>query len=469
MIITRLPYFLAQSYSFHVKKRQVTYICQSCGRQEGKWKGRCPDCGEFNTFVEEIIKEIAEQKPRRLSAQLYRFQEIESQEEQRILTGFDEFDRIVGGGIVKGSVILIGGNPGIGKSTLILQIANRLSEAGHTVLYVAGEESEKQIKMRGERLMLEPENLFVLPETNLESILHEVERVKPDYIIVDSVQTIFSTELESFPGSVGQIRQAATALMMLAKQRAITVFLIGHVTKEGLRAGPKVLEHIVDTVLYFEGDRHHNHRIIRAVKNRFGATGEIGVFEMTKFGLVEVPNPSEIFLQERPKDASGSVVTVCMEGTRPILVEVQALVTETKFGTGRRMAQGLDYNRITLLIAILEKRLGLPIFREDVFVNVAGGLEINEPSADLAILTAVISSFRNIPISPDAVIFGEVGLAGEVRGVSNAEIRVREAQKLGFKKIVLPASNRKRLERLIGIKTIGVHNLEEVVSAIFNT
>lgn len=452
-----------------MKKKQAVYVCQNCGRQEGKWKGRCPDCGEFNTFVEEIIKEIAEPKPIRSSAQVRRFQEIESQEEKRILTGFDEFDRIVGGGIVEGSVILIGGNPGIGKSTLILQIANRLSEAGYTILYIAGEESEKQIKMRGERLMLKPENLFVLPETNLESVLHEVDRIKPDYIIVDSIQTIFSTELESFPGSVGQIRQAATALMMLAKQRAMTVFLIGHVTKEGVIAGPKVLEHIVDTVLYFEGDRHHNHRIIRAVKNRFGATGEIGVFEMTEFGLVEVPNPSEIFLQERPSDASGSVVTVCMEGTRPLLVEVQALVTETKFGTGRRMAQGLDYNRITLLIAILEKRLGLPIFREDVFVNVAGGLEINEPSADLAILTAVTSSFRNIPISPDTVIFGEVGLAGEIRGVSHAETRVREAQKLGFKKVILPASNRKGLERLIGVRTVGVRNLEEVVSTIFDS
>jgi len=446
------------------------YRCQTCGRQEGKWKGRCPDCGGFNTFIEEVLQEL---KPTsrilELGSQPQKYGEIKSQEEKRITTGIGEFDRIIGGGIVNGSIILIGGSPGIGKSTLILQVAERLSQSKFNVLYVAGEESEKQIKMRGERLAIKAENLYILPETNLEKIIAVIEQIKPNYVIVDSIQTLFTSKLESFPGSISQVRESAAALMMLAKQTGITIFLIGHITKEGVIAGPKALEHIVDTVLYFEGDRHQNHRVIRAIKNRFGATGEIGVFDMTELGLVEVPNPSFIFLQERPSDVPGSAVTVCMEGTRPLLMEVQALVTETKFGTGRRMSQGFDYNRLTLLIAILEKRIGLPLFREDIFINIAGGLQIDEPSADLAILMAVTSSFRNTPIPSDLVIFGEVGLAGEIRGVSDSENRVKEANKLGFKRIVLPASNSSAFKKNNDVSLIGVNSLEEAILRVFNS
>lgn len=355
----------------------------------------------------------------------------------------------------------------IHNSTLVAQVSDKLSQTGGKVLYISGEESERQIKMRGERLGLDADNLFLLPETNLEAILTETERLKPDYVIVDSIQTVFSEKLESAPGSVSQVRGAASEFMMFAKGTGTPTFLIGHVTKEGSIAGPKALEHIVDTVLYFEGDRHHNHRIIRATKNRFGAANEIGIFEMTNAGLVPVGNPSEVFLQERPEGASGSVVTVCMEGTRPMLVEVQALVSSTNYGTGRRMAQGFDYNRTSLLIAVLEKRLGLQIANDDVFINIAGGLEVSEPAADLGVLAAIISSFKNIQIPPETAVFGEVGLTGEVRGVLQAQSRAREAQTLGFKKLILPASNKKGLEKLLGIRVIGVKNLEEAMDELF--
>jgi DNA repair protein RadA/Sms len=353
------------------------------------------------------------------------------------------------------------------NSTLVIQVADKLSKGNTRVLYVSGEESERQIKMRGERLGLNAENLFLLPETNLEAILGEVEKLQPDAIIVDSIQTVFSPSVESAPGSVSQVREVAGQMMIFAKATGTPVFLIGHVTKEGSIAGPKALEHIVDTVLYFEGDRHHNHRIIRATKNRFGAANEIGIFEMTGEGLVAVGNPSEVFLQERPEGASGSVVTVCMEGTRPMLVEVQALVTGTKFGTGRRMAQGFDYNRTSLLIAVLEKRVGFQLANDDVFINVAGGLEIDEPAADLGVIAAIASSFRNLQIPPDTAVFGEVGLTGEVRGVLQAETRAREAQTLGFKKLILPMSNKKGLEKLLGMRVIGVKNLEEALDELF--
>lgn len=353
------------------------------------------------------------------------------------------------------------------NSTIVIQMADKLSSQDAKVLYVSGEESERQIKMRGERLGINAENLFLLPETNLENILAEIDRLNPKYVIVDSIQTVFSEKIESAPGSVSQVREVAGSLMIFAKQTNTPVFLIGHVTKEGSIAGPKALEHIVDTVLYFEGDRHHNHRIIRATKNRFGAANEIGVFEMTGEGLKAVGNPSEVFLQERPEGASGSVVTVCMEGTRPMLVEVQALVTGTKFGTGRRMAQGFDYNRTSLLIAVLEKRLGFQLANDDVFINVAGGLEIDEPAADLGVIAAISSSFRNLQIPPDTAVFGEVGLTGEVRGVLQAQSRAREAQTLGFKKLILPASNKKGLEKLLGIRVVGVRNLEEALDELF--
>jgi DNA repair protein RadA/Sms len=447
------------------KKEQIVYVCQSCGRQEKKWLGKCPDCGEFGTF-----NELIEKKPtaKVSQARSTEYSKIESQGFDRTETGLEEFDRVLGGGIVKGSLILLGGSPGIGKSTLVLQVANILTQKLATILYVSGEESAEQIKMRGERLnILSADRLFIFCETNLENILQEADRLNPSYIIIDSIQTIFSSRLESFPGSVSQVREAATNLMFYAKSKGITCFLIGHVTKEGAIAGPKVLEHIVDTVLYFEGDSYHNHRIIRAVKNRFGATNEIGVFEMTGSGLVAVADPSRIFLQERLENVSGSAVTVCMEGTRPFLVEVQALVTETKLGIGRRTAQGVDNGRLALLTAVLEKRFSLPLFREDVFINVAGGLQIEEPAADLAILVAIFSSYKNSPLAPDTVFFGEVGLAGEIRSVSQAETRVREAQKLGFKYVVMPAYNKKGLERLLGIRLIGVRTLNEVLDKIF--
>ncbi len=353
------------------------------------------------------------------------------------------------------------------NSTLLLQAADKLSAAGTTVLYVSGEESERQIKLRGERLGVEAANLYLLPETNLENIFQEIERMGPGAIIVDSIQTVFSEKIESAPGSVSQVREVAGQFLLLAKNRTIPVFLIGHVTKEGAIAGPKALEHIVDTVLYFEGERYHNHRIVRASKNRFGAVNEVGVFEMTGAGLVPVANPSELFLQERPVGAAGSVVTACMEGTRPVLVEIQALVSGSKYGTGRRMTQGVDQNRVALLIAMLEKRVGFQLLGDDVFVNIAGGLEIDEPAADLGLVASIASSFKNLPIDPHIAVFGEVGLTGEVRGAMQASARAREAQALGFKKIIMPASNTSGLERLLGTHVVGVRSVEEALDELF--
>ncbi len=455
------------------KAPATVYVCQNCGHQERKWLGKCPSCNEWNTLAEEKFRDYGKANLRAVSAFALReikpvvYGEIESQDEVRISCGIEEFDRVLGGGIVPGSLVLIGGEPGIGKSTLVAQAADKLSDAGRKVLYVSGEESERQIKMRGERLGLTAENLYLLPETNLENILAETDKLKPEVVIVDSIQTVFSMKVESAPGSVSQVRESAAQFLMLAKTTGIAVFLIGHVTKEGSLAGPKTLEHIVDTVLYFEGERHHNHRIIRAAKNRFGAANEIGVFEMTGKGLVTVANPSEMFLQERPESVAGSVVTVTMEGTRPMLVEIQALVTSTKFGTGRRMAQGFDQNRTTLLIAVLEKRLGFNLSQEDVFVNVAGGLEVDEPAVDLGVIAAIASSYRNLVIDADTVVFGEVGLTGEVRGSMQAQVRAREAQALGFKRLILPASNKTGLEKLLGLRVIGVKSVEEALDALF--
>jgi DNA repair protein RadA/Sms len=396
-----------------------------------------------------------------------KFGEIESQDDARVSSGVTEFDRVLGGGIVPGSLILIGGDPGIGKSSLMLQVADKLSAQGARVLYVSGEESERQIKMRGERFGIEAANLYLLPETNLERIFDEIERSEPGAVIVDSIQTVFSEKIESAPGSVSQVREVAGQFLLLAKNRTIPVFLIGHVTKEGSIAGPKALEHIVDTVLYFEGERHHNHRIVRATKNRFGAANELGVFEMTGAGLVPVANPSEMFLQERPQGVAGSVVTACMEGTRPVLVEVQALVAGSKYGTGRRMAVGFDVNRIALLIAMLEKRVGFQLLGDDVFLNVAGGLEVDEPAADLGVVAAIASSFKNLAVDPHTAVFGEVGLTGEVRGALQAQARAREAQALGFKKIVMPASNTAGLERLLGLRVVGVRSVEQALDELF--
>jgi DNA repair protein RadA/Sms len=368
---------------------------------------------------------------------------------------------------VPGTLVLIGGDPGIGKSTLLLQVADRLSAANTVVLYVSGEESERQIKLRGERLGVEAANVYLLPETNLENIFREVDRLKPGAIIVDSIQTVFSSLIESAPGSVSQVREVAHQFLLLAKNRAVPVFLIGHITKEGSIAGPKTLEHIVDTVLYFEGERHHNHRIVRAFKNRFGAANEVGVFEMTGKGLVPVANPSQMFLQERPQNASGSVVMACMEGTRPVLVEIQALVSSSKYGTGRRMTQGFDQNRVSLLMAMLEQRAGFQLSGDDVFVNIAGGLEVDEPAADLGVVAAIASSFKNIAVDPHTAVFGEVGLTGEVRGAMQASVRLREAQALGFKKMVMPASNTAGLERVLGIRVVGVKSVQQALEELF--
>ena len=451
-----------------MKKPETIFACETCGHKSRKWLGKCPECGEWNSLVEERVAKTGPRSSLSLrEVTAVAFTDIEPQDDVRVMSGVTEFDRVLGGGIVPGTLVLIGGDPGIGKSTLLLQVADQLSSAGTTVLYVSGEESERQIKLRGERLGIRAENVYLLPETNLENIFRETDRVKPGAIIVDSIQTVFSSAIESAPGSVSQVREVAHQFLMLAKNRGVPVFLIGHITKEGSLAGPKALEHIVDTVLYFEGERHHNHRIVRATKNRFGAANEVGVFEMTSTGLTPVANPSQMFLQERPLNVAGSVVTVCMEGTRPMLVEIQALVSGTKYGTGRRMTQGVDQSRVALLIAMLEKRSGFQLVGDDVFVNIAGGLEVDEPAADLGVVTAIASSFKNMTVDPHTAVFGEVGLTGEVRGAMQASVRAREAQALGFKKIVMPASNVSGLERLLGVRIVGVRSVDEALSEIF--
>ena len=454
-----------------MKKTETIFVCQNCGHHSGKWLGKCPECGEWNSLLEEKLltsrKGGARNGFKLREVTAIAFTEIEPQDDRRLPSGVTEFDRVLGGGIVPGTLVLIGGDPGIGKSTLLLQVADKLSDAGTVVLYVSGEESERQIKLRGERLAVTAKNVFLLPETNLENIFHEIERLKPGAVIVDSIQTVFSSAIESAPGSVSQVREVAHQFLLLAKNRGLPVFLIGHITKEGSIAGPKALEHIVDTVLYFEGERHHNHRIVRAVKNRYGAANEVGVFEMTGRGLMPVANPSQMFLQERPQNVAGSIVTACMEGTRPLLVEIQALVSGNKYGTGRRMTQGLDQNRVALMIAMLEKRSGMQLTGDDVFVNIAGGLEVDEPAADLGVVTAIASSFKNMTIDPHTAVFGEVGLTGEVRGAMQASVRAREAQALGFKKIVMPASNVPGLERLLGVRVVGVKSVDEALEELF--
>lgn len=395
------------------------------------------------------------------------FQEIESQIDLRDKTGIEEFDRVLGGGIVSGSLVLVGGDPGIGKSTLMAQVSASLSALYGKVLYISGEESERQIKLRGERLGLNPPGLFLLSETSLERMFEEIERLAPRAIVIDSIQTSFSERIESAPGSVSQVREVAGQFLLLAKKTSVPVFLIGHVTKEGAIAGPKVLEHIVDTVLYFEGERHHNHRVLRATKNRFGAVNELGIFEMTGAGLVGVPNPSEMFLSERPIGASGSAVVAAMEGTRPVLVEIQALVNSSKFGNGRRTTVGVEVGRVALLVAMLEKRLGFHLSGDDIFVNLVGGLTLDEPAVDLGIVAAVASSFRNIPIESHTILFGEAGLAGEVRATSHAAVRVREAARMGFRRIVMPQNNIAGLEADRSLEIIGVRSVLDAFEALF--
>jgi DNA repair protein RadA/Sms len=410
--------------------------------------GRCDDCGAWNSHVEERPQEAAVAAaggPHRYAlagpAGAHLYSEIELEQHARITTGIDEFDRVLGGGVVPGSLVLLGGEPGIGKSTLLLQAAANMARTAGAVLYSSGEESAHQIKSRGERLAVGTAPLYLLAETCLERILEEIARIKPALVIVDSVQTVFSLKFQSAPGSIGQVREAATQLLFTSKGQNIPIFLVGHITKDGSLAGPKALEHVVDTVLYFEGERHHSHRVVRAVKNRFGAASELGVFEMTSSGLRPVPNPSKMFLAERPENAPGSAVLCSVEGSRPILVEVQALVSGSTYGNARRMASGIDQARLSLLLAVLEKRAGLNLIGDDVFVNVAGGMTVDEPASDLAVLAAIASSVRNRVIPATTAMFGEVGLAGEIRGVTQATLRVREAAQMGFRRCVMPAAN----------------------------
>jgi DNA repair protein RadA/Sms len=454
------------------KQRPSTiFVCQECGAQSPKWRGQCADCNAWNSFVEERQAEAggaagAAAGHRYVSAgaasvaRLY--EDIELEQHARMSTGIGEFDRVLGGGVVPGSLVLIGGEPGIGKSTLLLQAAANMARTIGPVLYSSGEESEHQIKSRGERLAVGSAPLYLLAETCLERILEEIARVKPALVIVDSIQTVFSLKFQSAPGSIGQVREAATQLLFASKGQNIPIFLVGHVTKDGSLAGPKALEHVVDTVLYFEGERHHSHRVVRAVKNRFGAISELGVFEMTAAGLKAVPNPSAMFLAERASNASGSAVLCSVEGSRPILVEVQALVSSSNYGTARRMASGLDQQRLSLLLAVLEKRAGLNLAGDDVFVNIAGGMTIDEPACDLGVLAAIASSVRNRVIPATTAVFGEVGLAGEIRGVAQAALRVREAAQMGFRRCIMPDANIDPSERrdqeacdLVGVRTVG--------------
>src|SRR5512142_3244458 len=453
-------------------KTKTVYVCQSCGSQSPRWMGKCPDCNAWNTMVEERLekqKDIGSAK-RSGGAEPLLLGEIETKDEDRFVTKIGELDRVLGGGIVAGSVVLIGGDPGIGKSTLVLQMLRQGSELRGKTLYVSGEESPSQIKMRATRLGVKTENLYVLAETQLEEILHAADGLEPQVLVVDSVQTVFTSELPSAPGSVSQVREVSGRLMLHAKRTGIPTFLIGHVTKDGAIAGPRVLEHIVDTVLYFEGDKGHAFRILRAVKNRFGSTNEIGVFEMKESGLAEVANPSEMFLAERPADATGSVVVSSMEGSRPILAELQALVAPSKLARPRRTCIGVDFNRVSLLLPVLEKRVGMHLMGIDVLVNIVGGLKIDEPSVALGIIAAVASSFREKPVHAKTVVMGEVGLAGEARAISQAEARIRDAAKLGFTRCVLPALNVEKLEKtavMNKMELLGVRTVDEAMERLF--
>ncbi|MCM1046635.1 MAG: DNA repair protein RadA [Candidatus Gastranaerophilales bacterium] len=454
-------------------KNTTIFYCQSCGYESSKWMGQCPGCREWNTFVEETV---SRSELKNTGTQRERFTEkaeprilsqIEIVKEDKVLTGIDELDRVLGGGIVQGSLTLVGGDPGIGKSTLLLQVCHRLSQAGHNVLYVSGEESQVQIKMRADRIGSFASNMFLLCETRLDAIAEVIRKKKPEMVVIDSIQTMYNEEVSAAPGSVSQVRESTGVLLQLAKGLGVSVFIVGHVTKEGTVAGPRVLEHMVDTVLYFEGDRHASYRILRGVKNRFGSTNEIGVFEMREQGLEEVQNPSEYMLDGRPENASGSVVACTMEGTRPLLIEIQALVCHSNFGMPRRQTTGTDFNRVNLLMAVMEKRCGVQLSGCDAYVNITGGMKILEPAIDLGIVLATLSSFRNYPLSPKLMAFGEVGLSGEVRAVSMAAQRVAEARKLGFDTCMVPYVCAEECKKMSGIRVLGVRNIQEVIEQIF--
>ncbi|AQQ51740.1 DNA repair protein RadA [Planococcus lenghuensis] len=454
-------------------KKKTKFMCQECGYESPKWMGRCPGCGSWNTMVEEV--EVTQAKgPRGAFQHTATAQKatpivaVETKEAPRVQTELEELNRVLGGGIVPGSLILIGGDPGIGKSTLLLQVSAMLANRGERVLYISGEESIRQTKLRAERLDVTSPELFIYAETNLELLHSTIEETNPKFVIVDSIQTVHHPEVTSAPGSVSQVRECTAELMRIAKTKNIAIFLVGHVTKEGQIAGPRLLEHMVDTVLYFEGERHHTFRILRSVKNRFGSTNEIAIFEMLQGGLKEVLNPSELFLQERADGASGSTIVASMEGTRPILVEVQALVTESSFNYPKRMATGLDQNRISLLMAVLEKRAGMLLQTHDAYIKVAGGVKLDEPAIDLAVLASIVSSFRDKPSRVHDIIIGEVGLTGEIRRVSRIEQRVQEAAKLGFQRAIIPASNLGGWDYPEGIEIIGVENVSEALREIFS-
>lgn len=463
-------------------KSRTVFLCQACGYESPKWLGRCPGCNEWNSFVEEKAPagpgassdgELSGGRPVAISR-------VELSAEERWPAGFPELDRVLGGGVVPGSLVLVGGDPGIGKSTLLLQVSESLARLGQTVLYVSGEESARQIRMRADRLGTLSDRLLVVSETNLESIEGHLRSVAPAVAVIDSIQTIYDPELASAPGGVSQVRECAGRLLRIAKTDGIAIFLVGHVNKEGSLAGPRVLEHAVDAVLYFEGERHQSYRVLRAVKNRFGSTNEIGIFEMRERGLIEVPNPSQVFLAERPVGVSGSVVVAGMEGTRPILAELQALVSPAAFGTARRTATGIDYNRVLLIMAVLEKRCGLNLASQDAYLKLAGGVRTDEPAMDLGVAVAIASSFRDVPADPGTVVFGEVGLAGEVRAVGRGEQRIREAERLGFKRCVAPVSAvppaagarsgaaDAAVARASGIEIIGVASLEGALEAVLD-
>ena len=455
-------------------KKKTKFVCQSCGYESVKWVGKCPACNEWNTMVE-----FMEQAPssRRLTfntssstegSRPISIMEVEIGSETRIETTFQEFNRVLGGGIVLGSLVLIGGDPGIGKSTMLLQVSSQLAKKDHKVLYVSGEESQKQIKLRAERLGVATKNLFVLSETDLSYIARFMDEMAPDFVVIDSIQTIYLNEVTSAPGSVSQVRECTSELMKIAKTKGIPIFIVGHVTKEGAIAGPRMLEHMVDAVLYFEGERHHTYRILRAVKNRFGSTNETGIFEMKELGLVEVLNPSEIFLEERPFGVAGSTVVSSMEGTRPVLVELQALVSPTSFGNARRMATGVDHNRVSLIMAVLEKRVGLLLQNQDAYLKVAGGLKLDEPAVDLAVAVSIASSFQDKPTKPTDVVIGEIGLTGEVRRVSRIEQRVQEAAKLGFKRAIIPAKNIGGWSFPEGMEIIGINSVQEALKHLLS-
>lgn len=452
-----------------MQKHKTFFQCQTCGHTSPKWLGKCPDCGSWNSLVEEkkevvtrhssLATHFGKSEPQPLSS-------VRGQHGQRTSTLMKELDRVLGGGIVAGSVILIGGDPGIGKSTLLLQALSGISSKYGKALYVSGEESPEQIKIRADRLSINSEEIHLLSETSLEAVVHTASKLAPKAVVVDSIQTVYTEELFSAPGSVSQVRDCAAKLMLFAKRSDIPVLLVGHVTKEGAIAGPRVLEHIVDTVLYFEGDRGHSYRILRTVKNRFGSTNEIGIFEMSDSGLLEVENPSELFLLERPLNVSGSTVVASIEGTRTLMVEIQSLVSQTNFGMPRRTTIGVDFNRVNLLIAVLEKRAGLHLGGMDIFVNVVGGLRIIEPAVDLGIIVTIASSLKDIPIDPTIFVFGEVGLSGEIRAVAQAEPRIKEASKIGFKRAVIPAGNSEKIKNNFGLEIIGVKNVKDSLEAV---